>query len=70
MTDHIRSESMNFKYQLIALSTIDYHLFLRSDHPEEKMLAILADLGGGDPKRTVLQITCRKKKTFSTGVEN
>ena len=38
MTDHIRSEPMNFKYQLIALSAIDYHLLLRSDNPEEKML--------------------------------
>ncbi|HEX3934042.1 MAG TPA: hypothetical protein VHW43_05150, partial [Puia sp.] len=48
MTDHIRSEQMNYKYQLIPLSTVDYHLLLRSDKPEEKMLAILANLGGGD----------------------
>jgi predicted transposase/invertase (TIGR01784 family) len=56
MTDHIRSESMNFTYQLIPLSKIDYHLLLRSDRPEEKMLAILADLGRGDPKRTIENI--------------
>jgi hypothetical protein len=53
MTDHIHSEPMDFKYQLIAFSAIDYHLLLRSDKPEEKMLAILADLGEGDPKRII-----------------
>jgi hypothetical protein len=56
MTDHIRLEPMHFKYQLIALSAVDYHLLLRSDKPEEKMLAILADFGGGDPKRTIENI--------------
>jgi predicted transposase/invertase (TIGR01784 family) len=56
MTDHIRSEPMSFKYQLITLSAIDYHLLLRSENPEEKMLAILADFGGGDPKRVVEDI--------------
>jgi predicted transposase/invertase (TIGR01784 family) len=69
MTDHIRSEPMNFKYSLIALSAIDYHLLLRSDHPEEKMLAILADLGGGNPKRTieniVTQVVAASKGNFS-----
>ena len=69
MTDHIRSESMNFKYSLIVLSSIDYHLLLRSDHPEEKMLAILADLGDGDPKRTigniVTQVVASSKGNFS-----
>jgi predicted transposase/invertase (TIGR01784 family) len=50
MTDHIRSTPMNFKYRLIARSAVDYHLLLRSNNPEEKMLAILADFGGSDPK--------------------
>jgi hypothetical protein len=40
----------------IALSAIDYHLLLRSDKPEEKMLAILADLGSGAPKRIIENI--------------
>jgi hypothetical protein len=53
MTDHIRSEPMNFKYRLITFSAVDYQLFLRSENPEEKMLAILADFGGGDPKRII-----------------
>lgn len=45
MTDSILSERMQFTYELLSLSTIDYNLLLSSDTPEEKMLAILADLG-------------------------
>jgi hypothetical protein len=56
MADHICSESMTFKYRLLALSVIDYRLFLRSDHPEEKMLAILADFGGDDTKQIIENI--------------
>jgi predicted transposase/invertase (TIGR01784 family) len=69
MTDHIRSEQMSYKYQLIPLSTVDYHLLLRSDNPEEKMLAILANLGGGDPGRViktiVKQVVTASKGDFS-----
>jgi predicted transposase/invertase (TIGR01784 family) len=69
MADHIRSEQMNFKYQLIALSTVDYQLLLRSDNPEEKMLAILANFGSGDPKRIieniVNQVIAASKGDFS-----
>ena len=69
MTDHIRSEQMNFKYQMIALSAVDYHLLLRSDNPEEKMLAILANFGSGNPERIieniVNQIITTSKGDFS-----
>jgi predicted transposase/invertase (TIGR01784 family) len=69
MRDYIHSGSMNFTYPLILLSRIDYHLLLRSDNPEEKMLAILANLGGGDPKLTieniVNQVVATSKGNFS-----
>ena len=69
MTDHIRSEPMNFKYQLIALSAVDYQLLLRSENPEEKILAILADFGDGDPNRIieniVKQVVATSKGDFS-----
>jgi predicted transposase/invertase (TIGR01784 family) len=63
MTNHIHSESMNFKYQLIALSTIDYRLLLRSEKPEEKMLAILANFGANDPKSVISNIVNQVIKT-------
>lgn len=56
MTDHIHSGPMNFRYQILALSAVDYRLFLRADNPEEKILAILADFGGKDPKRIIENI--------------
>ena len=69
MTDYIRSESMHFKYQLIALSAVDYHLLLRSDNPEEKMMAILGDFGDDNPRRVieniVNQIVAVSKGEFS-----
>ena len=66
MPVHIHSGPMNFSYQLLALSAVDYHLLLRSPHPEEKMLAILADFGGGDTKRTIENIV-RQVITASKG---
>ena len=69
MTNHIRSEPMSFKYRLIALSAVDYQLLLRSENPEEKMLAILADFGDGDPDRIieniVKQVVATSKGDFS-----
>jgi len=69
MTDHIRSEQLNFKYRLISLSTVDYHLLLRSDKPEEKILAILADFGDSNPKQTieniVTQVVASSKGDFA-----
>lgn len=69
MPNHIRAGPMNFSYQLLALAAVDYHLFLRSDNPEEKMLAILADFGGEDPKKIieniVHQVVATSKGNFS-----
>lgn len=69
MADHIRSEHLNFNYQLIALSAVDYHLLLRSDNPEEKILAILANFGKGDPgwiiENIVKQVITASRGDFS-----
>jgi predicted transposase/invertase (TIGR01784 family) len=56
MTDHIRSDPMNFKYRLISLSAVDYQVLLSAEKPEEKMLAILANFGGGDPTQIMKDI--------------
>lgn len=41
----IKTEDLWFRYNLLALSTIDYKIFLKSDKPEERILAILANFG-------------------------
>jgi hypothetical protein len=43
MPINISQEDFQFKYQLLTLSAIDYKIFLKSDKPEEKILAILAN---------------------------
>ncbi|HWK07104.1 MAG TPA: hypothetical protein VNS58_25900 [Puia sp.] len=69
MTAHLHLEQMDFKYKLIALAAVDYQLLLRSDNPEEKMLAILANFGSGDPGRIieniVKQVITTSKGDFS-----
>lgn len=42
-----------FRYSLISLSTIDYHLLFRSDKPEVKLLSVLADLGKENPEEII-----------------
>ena len=53
MPDYLRSGPLSFSYSLISISTVDYKLFLGSEKPEEKILAILGDFGGGDPKKVI-----------------
>ena len=69
MRDHINSGQLNFKYQLIDLATVDHRLLLRSDIPEEKMLAILANFGSEDSKlvieNIVEQVITSSKGNFS-----
>ena len=56
MADTITSACMHFTYALTILSTIDYNKLLASDTPEEKMLAILADLGKANPRGAIESI--------------
>ncbi len=45
MPSELSHESLFFRYNLISISSIDYHIFLRSANPEEKIFAILANFG-------------------------
>jgi len=51
-----------FSYEIISISAIDYRVFLKSDKPEEKMFAILADFGKENPGTVI--------KTIAAGVAN
>lgn len=42
-----------FRYSLLSLSTIDYHLLFRSDKPEVKLLSVLADIGKENPEEII-----------------
>lgn len=56
MTNTLTNGKSNFHYEIIALSSIDYHVFLRSKKPEEKMFAILGDFGKDSPEEAITKI--------------
>ena len=56
MKDHLQLKGLEFSYDLIVFSAIDYRLLLEADKPEEKMLAILGDFGQNNPRQIVKTI--------------
>lgn len=56
-------------YHQIALSNIDYHIFLRSKHPEERMLAILADFGKENPRNVFDKIISKVFENLTSELE-
>ena len=57
MLNELRLGKSYLCYELISFSSIDYHLFLSSDKPEEKMLALLGDFGKDNPETVVAKVT-------------
>ena len=56
MQDRINEESFVYDYRLIALSQVDYKLFLQSKEPEEKLLSILANFGNEKEEQVLAAI--------------
>lgn len=56
MLTRIVRDEYQFSYRLIAISNVDYRMFLRSNKPEEKMLAVLGNFGKEDPKKVLRTI--------------
>jgi predicted transposase/invertase (TIGR01784 family) len=57
MADKWSDGKSTYCYDLLPISSVDYHIFLRAANPEEKMFAILADFGKEDPQAVVAKIT-------------
>ena len=56
MTTIIATEDHQFRYNLVALSSVDYKIFLKSDKPEEKILSILANFVNDSPLEAMVTI--------------
>ncbi|QNL49778.1 Rpn family recombination-promoting nuclease/putative transposase [Olivibacter sp. SDN3] len=56
MAVNLATEDLQFRYNLVSLSTIDYKIFLQSDKPEEKILAILANFVDDSPVEAITMI--------------
>jgi hypothetical protein len=63
MPTELDRERLKFSYPLVSLSTLDYHIFLNSDKPEEIILGILANFQGEKPENALKQILVRVKET-------
>lgn len=63
MPTELDRERLKFSYPLVSLSTLDYHIFLNSDKPEEIILGILANFAGDNPENALKQILVRVKET-------
>ena len=55
--------NLTFSFPLIAFSTLDYQLFLRSSKPEEVLLSILASFDGDNADNALRQIVRRIEET-------
>jgi hypothetical protein len=56
MVDTLANEGYFFRYSLIDISAIDYHIFLRSGNTEEKMFAILANFSNESAETVIKKV--------------
>ncbi len=63
MPTNLDREMLKFRFPIVALSDLDYHIFLNSDKPEEIILGILANFKGENPENAIKQILVRVKET-------
>lgn len=63
MPTRLNRPTLTFEFPVVSFAMLDYHLFLRSDQPEEVLLSILANLGITDMEAKLVQIVQRVGKT-------
>lgn len=63
MPTQLDSNWMKFKFRLISLADLDYHIFLKSARPEEVVLGVLGDFQGDSPAKALEQIIQRIEET-------
>lgn len=63
MPTQLNEELLQFKFPLVSLSELDYHIFLTSNKPEEIILSILANFKNEEPESVLKQILNRIEET-------
>ncbi len=63
MPTKLQRPRMNFEFPLITFSELDYESFLKSDKPEEIILAILANFKQEKPENAIKKIIQRIEET-------
>ncbi len=67
MATEIKRSRIGFSYELIDLRGFDYASFVKSDRPEEIILAILCDYHGHEPADVIHQILLRLRELSDQG---
>jgi hypothetical protein len=63
MATELQNIDLIFKYNLLAINSIDYKTFLNSKQPEEVVLAVLANFDKETPENALKQIISRLEET-------
>ncbi len=63
MESSLQTIDLIFKYNLLALNSIDYKIFLKSNKPEEIILSILANFDKETPENALKHIVSRLEET-------
>ncbi|RRB03771.1 hypothetical protein [Larkinella rosea] len=63
MAIRYESDLLKYEFPLIAFSQLDYHIFLKSNQPEEVILGVLADFRDESPDSALKQIIQRIEET-------
>ena len=63
MPTELDREMLKFRFLIVSFSELDYHIFLKSNKPEEIILGILANFVGENPDNALKQILVRVKET-------
>jgi hypothetical protein len=63
MANELRSINLSFRYNLVEIKAISYKIFLKSNKPEEIVLAILANFDKETPENALKSIIHRLEET-------
>ena len=66
MIDRMKTEVLNFRYNLLTFSVIKHELFLKANNPEAILLSILANFGSQPPDRILAEMVSRIEETASS----
>ena len=63
MKTHLTDVGLTFEYNLLAINSVDYKIFLKSNRPEESVLSVLANFAKETPENALKHILSRLEET-------
>ena len=63
METHLNNIDLDFRYNLLAINSVDYKIFLNSNRPEEIVLSVLANFDKETPENALKYIISRLEET-------